>query len=246
MQIDQLVQFHKAVGDVNRIRILTMLARQPMSGIELAERLGITPATITHHTQKLKKLGFVYEVRDKNTLILHLIPQEFKRYATAIIDTVLPPDLSVPEKWEFIREHPDQNTQEQTQTASPEETKHPDHTKAAEAADPAKLKPAQEESAMSSATNDVEKQRVLASFFTPEGKLKSIPTQLKKRIFILEKLAEGLDIGRSYSEKEISDYLKAYHDDFATLRRELIMNHIMYRADGIYTLNPRELWNRID
>ncbi|MGC5327751.1 metalloregulator ArsR/SmtB family transcription factor [Brevibacillus sp. SYSU BS000544] len=205
MQIDLLVQFHKALSDVSRIRILALLARKPMSGTELAERLGLTPATITHHTQKLKKVGIVKEKRDKNTITFYLLARELGRYAESTISTIIPADASVLEEWEVRRSDiPD------------------------------------EASEMKMIENDVE--RIIAPFFMEDGKLKQIPSQWKKRRYVLEKLVASLDFGKQYTEKEISDYLKWYHDDYATLRRELIMNHIMFRENGIYTLNPRELW----
>lgn len=209
MQIDLLVQFHKALSDVSRIRILALLARKPMSGTELAERLGLTPATITHHTQKLKKVGIVKEKRDKNTITFFLITRELGRYAESTISTIIPADVPALEEWEVRRSDiPD------------------------------------EAGEMKMIENDME--RVIAPFFMEDGKLKQIPSQWKKRRYVLEKLVASLDFGKQYTEKEISDYLKWYHDDYATLRRELIMNHIMFRENGIYTLNPRELWKSVE
>lgn len=103
MQIETLVEFHKAVGDVTRIRILSLLARKPMSGSELADRLKLTPATITHHTQKLKKVGIVKEKRDKNTITFFLLPRELSRYSESLVHTILPADLPVLEAWTVLR-----------------------------------------------------------------------------------------------------------------------------------------------
>lgn len=208
MQIETLVEFHKAVGDVTRIRILSLLARKPMSGSELAERLGLTPATITHHTQKLKKIGLVKEKRDKNTITFFLLPRELSRYAESLVTTILPSDLPIREEWDIWRGD-----------AAVEEKR---------------------------ALGDGEKERMIAPFFQENGKLKQIPSQWKKRLYALEKLVSGLEYGRTYSEKEISEYLRQYHEDFATLRRELIMNHMMHRADGVYSLNPPELWKTVE
>jgi hypothetical protein len=83
---------------------------------------------------------------------------------------------------------------------------------------------------------------VLRNFFTPEGRLKQIPAQRKKRLIVLQHIVKGLKTGTSYTEKEINEHIQQFHDDFATLRRELIVNHIMYRENGIYELNPPELW----
>ncbi|HYK74516.1 MAG TPA: DUF2087 domain-containing protein, partial [Pseudoneobacillus sp.] len=37
-----------------------------------------------------------------------------------------------------------------------------------------------------------------------------------------------------------------YHDDYATIRREFIINQYMYRENGVYELNPVEMWAKID
>ena len=89
---------------------------------------------------------------------------------------------------------------------------------------------------------ELEKQEVLRNFFTPDGRLKQIPAQRKKRLIVLQHIVNGLKTGVSYTEKEINEHIQKFHDDFATIRRELIVNHIMYRENGIYELNPPELW----
>lgn len=89
----------------------------------------------------------------------------------------------------------------------------------------------------------VVKETVLNNFFAKDGSLRQIPAQYKKKIIILEHLAEKLEFGREYSEQEINDFIKPFHDDFATIRREFIMHHFMYRNNGIYVLNPREMWS---
>ncbi|MNP75893.1 hypothetical protein D3C76_1730260 [compost metagenome] len=85
---------------------------------------------------------------------------------------------------------------------------------------------------------------VIRNFFTKDGMLKHLPAQLKKKRFVLEHLVQGLEPHKKYTEKEINEYIKKYHEDFATIRREFIMHHYMYRENGIYELNPPELWGR--
>ncbi|MNY42595.1 hypothetical protein D3C86_1775030 [compost metagenome] len=86
------------------------------------------------------------------------------------------------------------------------------------------------------------KQSVLKNFFTQDGKLKHIPAQLKKKLIVLEHLIAELEIRRSYTEKDLNTYLKNFHPDFATLRRELIMHQFMFRESEVYELNPQEMW----
>ncbi|WP_421384286.1 metalloregulator ArsR/SmtB family transcription factor [Bacillus salacetis] len=91
-----------------------------------------------------------------------------------------------------------------------------------------------------------EKQKVLNNFFTNDGKLIQIPSQRKKKLFVFEHLIEGLKPGVKYAESEINEYIKKFHDDYATIRREFIINHYMYRENGIYEMNPKEMWATID
>ncbi|GEL78194.1 DUF2087 domain-containing protein [Tenuibacillus multivorans] len=90
--------------------------------------------------------------------------------------------------------------------------------------------------------SEEEKHNILKNFLDSDGKLKTLPSQLKKRLIILEHILKGFEIGRTYSELEINQHIKKFHDDFATIRREFINNHFMTRNRGYYELNPRELW----
>lgn len=87
-----------------------------------------------------------------------------------------------------------------------------------------------------------EREEIIRNFFTKDGKLKNFPAQRKKKLVVLEHMIQGLEFGKVYPEKELNEYLKQYYDDFATLRRELIMCQFMYRENNQYELNPVELW----
>jgi DNA-binding transcriptional ArsR family regulator len=87
-----------------------------------------------------------------------------------------------------------------------------------------------------------EKQKVMNNFMEKNGRVKTIPAQQKKKLFLLEHMVEGLEVGTKYSEQEVNEYIKQFHDDFATLRREFIIHQFMFRENGIYELNPREMW----
>lgn len=91
-------------------------------------------------------------------------------------------------------------------------------------------------------TNELERNHVIKNFFTLDGKLKHFPSQRKKKIIVLEHILKGLKMGVTYDEHDINVYLEQYHEDYATLRRELIMNHFMYREKNKYEMNPPELW----
>lgn len=89
---------------------------------------------------------------------------------------------------------------------------------------------------------DLEKSKILENFLQADGKLKNLPSQHKKKLVILEHLVKGLKIGESYPESEINEYIKQFYHDFATIRREFVMCQFMFRQDGQYELNPKEMW----
>jgi hypothetical protein len=83
---------------------------------------------------------------------------------------------------------------------------------------------------------------VIRTFFTANGKLIYLPAKHKKKLMVLEYLVKDLKVGVKYPENELNEYIKKFHDDYATIRRELIINHFMYRENGIYELNPPDMW----
>ena len=80
---------------------------------------------------------------------------------------------------------------------------------------------------------DAYREKVLKTFIK-HGRLVQIPAQLKKRQVILEQLVTEFEPGRSYSEREVNQILLEFHEDVATLRREMIMHKLMTRERGIY------------
>lgn len=78
------------------------------------------------------------------------------------------------------------------------------------------------------------RQRVLDSFFE-YGRLKSIPAQRKKERICLEEIAKELELGRPYPERELNRVLLRFHQDYCTLRRDMISEGILRREEGLYT-----------
>lgn len=76
-------------------------------------------------------------------------------------------------------------------------------------------------------------QKVIETFFK-YGKLKSIPVQRKKRLIVLKKLVEAFEFNKSYTEREVNICIADFHDDFATLRRELVNEKLLKRENSIY------------
>lgn len=196
MQLDKVVSYHKALADPTRIKMLILLAEGEMNGQLLAEKIGVTPATITHHAAKLREASLINERRDKNTIFFSLNDYFIKNSATAtenlIYQSVRPGGVT-------------ESLQEEEQRM---------------------------------------RDSVIKNFFTSDGKLKSIPAQLKKKLIVLTHMVSRLEKGRKYSEKEMNEFIKEYHEDFATIRREFIMHHFMFRDNEVYELNPQKMWAR--
>lgn len=76
---------------------------------------------------------------------------------------------------------------------------------------------------------------VINAFFE-YGKLKSIPVQQKKRKIVLEEIAKKFETKREYSEREVNIIIADFHDDFCTIRREMVAFNIFQRAKNIYRL----------
>lgn len=83
------------------------------------------------------------------------------------------------------------------------------------------------------------KRKVLSDFLLPDGRLKTIPSQRKKRFVVLEHLAASFDSQERYSEAQVNETLSEFHEDTATLRRELVGYGLMKREMGVYWRVPR-------
>ncbi|MFN8499033.1 MAG: DUF2087 domain-containing protein [Anaerolineae bacterium] len=70
--------------------------------------------------------------------------------------------------------------------------------------------------------------------FVVNGRLKTIPSQEKKREVILRYLADLFEPQREYPEREVNAILRDVHPDAASLRRYLVDSHLMQRDHGVY------------
>jgi hypothetical protein len=75
---------------------------------------------------------------------------------------------------------------------------------------------------------------VLRVFLDPEGRLRAMPAKWSKRMVVLDYLAQLFEPGVRYTEQEVSALLRALHPDYAMLRRYLVDEGFLDRADGIY------------
>jgi len=70
--------------------------------------------------------------------------------------------------------------------------------------------------------------------FLVGGRLVAIPSGQAKRRIVLDHLAGLFEPGRYYPEAEVNEILGAYNADYATLRRYLIDEGFLERADQVY------------
>ena len=82
-------------------------------------------------------------------------------------------------------------------------------------------------------TEEKYKKEVISNFFK-YGRLTQIPTQRKKREIVLFEILKQFETDREYDEKEVNEIILRYHEDFCTIRREMIAFGMMTRDHEIY------------
>jgi hypothetical protein len=70
--------------------------------------------------------------------------------------------------------------------------------------------------------------------FMPDGRLTQIPAARGKRLVVLEQMALVFEPGVRYPEREVDALLKAFHPDYAALRRYLVDEQFLAREGGAY------------
>ena len=79
---------------------------------------------------------------------------------------------------------------------------------------------------------DAYDKKVIRDYARRDGSLKTLPAQRKKLEAILRYVVKAFDLDKRYSEKAVNDILRRYHEDTATLRRELVGYGLMQREGG--------------
>lgn len=80
---------------------------------------------------------------------------------------------------------------------------------------------------------DAYRQKVIDAFFDGE-QLRSIPVQRKKKLIVLQKIAESFPVGQVYEEAALSEIIARFHPDYCTIRRDMISEGILKREGGRY------------
>ncbi len=74
--------------------------------------------------------------------------------------------------------------------------------------------------------------KVLETFTTPEGRIKSFPVQEKKFLVLLRHVLKAFEPGVRYTEKRVNQILANFNEDTAKLRRALVDYRFMDREGG--------------
>ena len=184
MTESEAIRLFKCLADKSRLQILKSLAIEDMYVERLAQRLDLTPATISFHLKKLLDAGAVTTYRTQYYAMYALRRELFR---TSILDVL----------------------QAESDEADLQKQRDEDY-----------------------------RRRTIDAFFE-YGKLKTIPAQRKKKRIILEEIAKAFESGRDYPEREVNIIIADFHDDFCTIRRDMISEGIMERDHGIYRLTGK-------
>jgi hypothetical protein len=76
--------------------------------------------------------------------------------------------------------------------------------------------------------------RVVIERFMPNGRLEQMPAKRSRRLVVLDQVARTFEPGLRYPEREVNDVLRAFWPDYAALRRYLVDEGFLDRADGVY------------
>lgn len=80
---------------------------------------------------------------------------------------------------------------------------------------------------------DRHRDTVLRTFIV-DGRIPQLPSARAKRLVVLEHIVLAFEPGVKYPEKEVNAILRAWHDDYAALRRYLVDETLLARENGQY------------
>jgi hypothetical protein len=70
--------------------------------------------------------------------------------------------------------------------------------------------------------------------FVGNGRIETMPARQSRRRLLLDKIAQAFEPGMRYPERRVSIFLGAIYADHAALRRYLVDEEFLSRADGEY------------
>ena len=80
---------------------------------------------------------------------------------------------------------------------------------------------------------DAETAKVLRSFLR-EGRVVRMPAQRSKRLVLLDHIVQVFEPGERYAENDVNAMLRAFSDDYVTIRRYLVDEDLLSREAGVY------------
>lgn len=79
MTENEAIALFKCLADRSRLQILKSLCVEPMYVERLAERLNLSPSTISFHVKKLEASSVVYPVKEQYYVVYHLRKEVLKK-----------------------------------------------------------------------------------------------------------------------------------------------------------------------
>ena len=179
MTQENALKIFRSLSDTSRLRIIQSLTQGEMYSELLAERLGLTPSTVSFHMKKLEDAGLVVSRKEQYYTIYSLNR-----------------DVLGQSLFEMAVSEPEQIDEQEKR-------------------------------------EEEYRQKVVKTFFE-YGKLRSIPVQRKKKRICYEVIAEQFEPGKVYTEKELDDIITPIHEDYCTIRRDMISEGILSRDGSEY------------
>ena len=179
MTREDALKLFKCLSDTSRLRIVQALTQGEMYTELLAERLELTPSTVSFHMKKLEDAGIIVSRKEQYYTVYSLNREVLEK-------TLYEAAVSEPEE-----------TDEQQKR------------------------------------EEAYRRKVISAFFE-YGKLRSIPVQRKKKLICYEQIAARFEIGKVYEEKEVNEIILAVHEDYCTIRRDMISEGIFRREGNRY------------
>lgn len=87
--IHSSLQVFKALADETRLNIIKLLAGRPWYGHEIAQKLGLSNSTVSHHLSQLTYSGLVKSERDDNRLYFNADIENIKKILCDSIDKMI-------------------------------------------------------------------------------------------------------------------------------------------------------------
>ena len=179
MTQENALKIFKSLSDMSRLRIVQSLTQGDMYTELLAERLELTPSTVSFHMKKLEEAGLVVSRKEQYYTVYSLNRE--------LLETSL---------FDVASSEAEQIDEQQKR-------------------------------------EEVYRQKVINSFFK-YGKLQSIPVHRKKKLICYEVIAENFIPGKVYSEKQLDEIISQIHEDYCTIRRDMIGEGILQRNGNKY------------